>query len=339
MTVYQYPTNSELQEIERDLLPVLTMDDPIFTVMPMVDVDADLVEWDQEDDYVGLQAIRGIGGQPGNVAATGAKRYTARPGVYGEFATIDEQELTSRGRLGAYNVPANITDLIRGRQDQLLHRRINRLRKIGWDVLQGTYSVANNNGVIATDTFSVQTYNASTWGTPSTATPLADFRGAQLLSRGHSVSFGAGAEAFTNRATANNLLANTNAADLGGKRTSGLANVLSMADVNNVLGGEDLPMIRIWDDGYKDDSGNFQLFIPANVVIIVGRRSGGARIADFAQTRNANNPNSAPGPYTFVDDRTQGDNKTVPPLIAVHSGVNGGPRIYFPSAIINMDVS
>lgn len=336
-TTLQYPSVSELQEIEQDLLPVLTQDDPIFEIMPMVDVDADLLEWDQEDDYTGLTSLRGLNGQPGNVRAVGAHRYAAEPGVYGDFMTIDEEELTKRGRLGTYNLPIDITDLVMSRQEQLLHRRINRLRWLGWTLITtGAYNVLSRTGVRHTDTYSLQTYNASTWATANTATPLADFRGAQLLSRGHSVMFGAGAQAFMNRATANNLLANTNAADLGGKRTSGLANILSITEINNVLNGEDLPTIRIWDDGYKDDNGDFQLFIPNNVVTIIGRRMGGAKIMDVAMTQNANNQNSAPGPYAFVKDRR---GETVPPTVDVHDGFNGGLRVYFPSAIVLMDVS
>lgn len=340
MPTYQYLTNSELQVIEQDLLPVLTEDDPIFQIMPMVNVDADRLEWDQEDDYLGLQAVRGLDGQPGNVRAVGANRFAAEPGVYGDFATIDEKEMTSRARLGAYNIPVNIDDLVRQRQEQLLHRRLNRIRYIGWKlVTAGTFSVSNARGVVHTDTYPLQTENASAWGTPGSATPLADFRSAQLKGRGYSVSFGASATAWMNRVTLNKMLANTNAADLYGKRTAGLANVLSVAETNVVLAAEDLPQMKVWDDGYKDDTGTFQLFIPNDVVVIVGKRPGNARIADYAMTRNANNPNAAPGPYMFADNHTEGPGKTVPPSIIVHDGHNGGPRIYFPSALIIMDVS
>lgn len=337
VTTLQYPRAAELQQIEQDLLPVLTMDDPIFEIMPITTVDADILQWDQEDDYTGLTTLRGMDGQPGNVRAVGAGRYEARPGVYGDFATIDEEELTSRARLGVYNVPVNIDDLVRGRQEQLLHRRINRMRYLGWSLITtGTYLVLGRHGIRHTDTYTLQTYNASSWGTPSTATPLADFRGAQQLSGGHGVMFGAGSTAFMNRVTANNLLANTNAADLGGKRTSGLANILSISETNNVLGGEDLPAIRIWDDGYKDDSGVFHRFIANGVVAIVGQRMGGAKIMDMALTRNGNNENSAPGAYAFVKDRR---GETVPPTVEIHDGFNGGLRIFFPSALIIMDVS
>src|SRR5262245_34265121 len=218
MTTYQWPDAFELQLVEQSLMPVLTMDDPLFSIMPIVTVDADRLIWDQEGNYRGLMQLRGLDGQPGNVRAVGANRYEARPGVYGDFATIDEEEMTTRGRLGAFGVPVDISDLVRGRQDQLLHRRINRIRQLGWTLLgTGAYSVVSRNGVTHSDTYTLQTYNASTWATTNTATPIADFRAAQLLSRGYSVSFGAGATAYMNRTTANNMFANTNANDLGGR--------------------------------------------------------------------------------------------------------------------------
>lgn len=339
-TTYLYPTNSELQLIDRELMLTLTMDDPIFDIMPIVDVNAFDLLWDIPANVTGLTNLRGLNGQPGNVAALGGNRYRVAPGVYGEFMTVDEEEMTRRAELGTYNVPVNVDDLVRDRQDQLIQRRIDRIRYIGWQlVANGTFSILNNNGVRHTDTFSLQTYDASTWATVATATPLADFRGAKLLHRGKGVSFGGQAKAYMNQSTFNNLTANTNAGDLYGKRTAGLAIPQGVAAVNQVLLNEDLPQIEIYDEGYLDSSGTFQLFLATGKVVIVGRRPGGQKIADFAMVRNANNPGAAPGPYDFVTDRTKGDAKTVPPTIEVHSGFNGGPRIYYPSAIIDMDVS
>jgi hypothetical protein len=165
-------------------------------------------------------------------------------------------------------------------------------------------------------------------------------RGVQLLSRGKGVSFGAAAKAFMNRTTANNMLANTNASDLGGRLanifSTGAAVVPSIGVTNAILAGEDLPQIVVMDDGYVTDAGSFVNYIANGKVVVVGARPGGAPIADMALTRNANNEGVAPGPYMFIKDRT-GD--TVPPTIEVHSGWNGGPRLYYPSAIVNVDVS
>lgn len=332
-----YPTNAELQAVAQDKLPNLIANRPIFSILPMRSVDTDVVMWDQEDNYVGLQQIRGLNGQPQRVKRVGGKRYLMSPGVYGEFLVVDEVEITRRRGYGTFNGSISIDDLVMRLQDQLLGRRLDRIEKIGWDLLTaGTFSVAGPDGLTyQTDTFSLQTFSAGTaWSTAATSTPLADFRAVQLLSRGHSVNFGAGAKAYMNRVTFNNLIKNTNAADLGGKRTTGLAPVNDINGLNVVLAGEDLPSIVIFDGGYQDDSDTFQPFIANAKVVVVGNRTDGAAIGEYQMTRNANNPNAAPGAYMKVKDEPN----QVPRLIEVHDGHNGGPALYFPSAIVIMSV-
>lgn len=338
MATYIYPENAELQEIAQEKVNLLTAEDPLNTIMPMVNSDSHVLQWEQEDNYVGLQQVRGLNGQPGRVKNVGGSKFTLEPGVYGEFMTIDETELTVRRQWGSFNAPIDLTELVMRKQDQLLARRIDRWRYIGWALIAaGTFSVASPDGAtIHTDTYPLQTHDASTWATANTATPLLDFRNAKLKQRGKGVSFGAQARAFMNQTTFNNMIANTNSADLAGKRTAGLATVLGLADVNAVLLQEDLPRIEIYDEGYLDDSGVFQLFLPTGTVVIVGRRPGGQTIADYAMTRNVNNPGFAPGPYQKVIDKGEED---VPRQIIVHDGHNGGPRIYYPSALVRMDVS
>jgi len=332
-----YPTNSELQAVAQAKIPNLTKNRPIFDILPIRNVDADVVMWDQEDNYVGLQQIRGLNGQPSRVKRVGGKRYLMSPGVYGEFLVVDEVEMTRRRGYGTFSGAISIDDLVMRLQDQLLGRCLDRIEKIGWDLLtSGTFSVAGPDGITyETDTFSLQTFSAGTaWSTAATSTPLADFRAVQLLSRGYSVNFGAAAKAYMNRVTFNNLIKNTNSADLGGKRTTGLAPVNDINGLNVVLAGEDLPQIVIFDGGYQDDSNTFQPFIANAKVIVVGTRTDGAAIGEYQMTRNANNPNASPGAYMKVKD----DPNSVPRLIEVHDGHNGGPALYFPSAIVAMSV-
>lgn len=332
-----YPTNPDLQLIAQDKLPNLVTGRPIFQILPIRNVDADIVMWDQVDNYLGLQQIRGLNGAPQRVKRIGGKRYLMQPGVYGEYAVIDEVEITRRRPFGTFSGAIPIDDLVMQAQDQLLGRRLDRIEKIGWDLLTtGTFSVAGPDGLTyQTDTFSLQTFSAGTaWSTAATSTPLADFRAVQLLSRGHSVDFGARAKAYMNRVTANNMIKNTNAADLGGRRTNGLASVNSLPDINGILLGEGLPQVEIFDGGYLDDSGTFQPFIANAKVVVVGARTDGAAIGEYQMTRNANNPGAAPGAYMKVVDNVD----TVPRLIEVHDGHNGGPAIYFPSAVVVMSV-
>lgn len=338
MAEFTFPTNSELSEIAQDYLPRLMADRPIFQILPINEPDAYLVMWEQEDNYTGLQQIRGLNGAPPKVAKIGVKRFQMQPGVYGEFTPIDEVELTVRRQYGTYNVPIDISDLVMKAQRQLLVRRLDRIEQIGWLLIgTGTFSIPGFGGAIQhTDTYSVQTFTASVaWGTPGTSTPLADLRAVQLLARGHSVRFDASSRVYVNQVTANQILSNTNSADIFGRRVTGLATVNSIPQLNELLSLDGLPNIVIYDQGYINDAGTFVPFIPNNQAIVVGRRADGAPIGNFQMVRNANNPGLAPGAYMKVIDRGEIE---VPRSIEVHDGFSGGPALYFPSAIVKMAV-
>jgi hypothetical protein len=333
MATYTYPSNVVLRQIVQDKLPTLLANDPIFTYFPTRDVDASLVMWDQLDNYTGLQQLRGMNGEPPVVKQIGAKSYQVRPGVYGEFARIDELQLTERRQYGSWDTPISVDDLVMQKQDYLLGRQIDRMRWILWTlVTTGTFSVQLPDAAVGhSDTYTMQTYSAAVpWATIATATPLADLSAIQLLARGHSLNFGAGAVAFMNRVTFNNMRSNTNAADLYGRRTAGLGTANSQDLINGLLQADDLPGIRIWDDGYLNDSGTFVPFIPNAKVVVFGQRPGGAPIGEMQLTRNASNPGLAPGAYTKVVD----DPNEVPRNIEVHAGWNGSPALWFPSAIV-----
>ena len=342
MANFIYPSNYTLSLIEREKVPVLTMDDPAFEIMPIRNVDSHIVSWEQKDNMKGLMQVRGINGQPGRVQNVGGKRFNMAPGVYGEYMDIDEQTLLERRPFGvADGTPITIDDLVMEKQDLLINRRIDRIRQIVWTLLStGTFSVTNANGsVVHTDTYPAQTFTASPsstqWRNPTTGTPLAHFRAVKLLARGKGVSFGARAKAYISQVTANYLFANTNATDIGGKRTTGLANVLGLEETNALLLKEDLPQLVIYDDGYVDDNDTYQPFIADNVAVVVGARQSGSLVGEFIMTRNASDPNMAPGPYQKVIDNVEDDAVR---NLQVYDGFNGGPALYYPSAVVIMNV-
>jgi hypothetical protein len=288
-------------------------------------------------------AVRGIDGAPSRVKAVGQRRYQAEPGYYGEFMTLDELELTMRAQYADPARPINVDDMVMERQDQLLSRRLDRQEKVCWDlVILGVFSSVRNNIVMHSDRYTTQTYaSVVAWSTVATATPIADFRAIQLLSRGRGADFGAAAEAWMNRTTFNNLLSNTNAADLGGRRGEFGASLTSADGVNRVLAAEGLPQIVIYDEGYyaNDDGTGFTLWIPDGKVVIRGARPAGQTIGEFRMTRNVNNPNFAPGVYQEVIDRgAPGPGKVIPRTIEVHDGFNGGPVLFYPGSIVVMSV-
>lgn len=338
MTTFIFPTAAELRAVEADKLTRLMADRPIFDLMPMSDLDAATLVWEQRDNVQGLQQPRGIGGPPPRVNNLGMKQWGVTPGYYGEFVRLDEIQLTLRRQYGSFNTPINIDSLVMEAQDQLLNRRLDRIEYIGWTLLTtGTFSALGPVGqVMHTDTYTFLTFTAGvSWATPATSTPLANLRAVQLLSRGHSVSFGRKAVLYINRVTSNALLANTNSADLYGRRTAGLGTFENLAQINDLLLGEDLPEIRIYDEGYLDNSSVFQPFIANNVGVLVGRRSSGVAIGAYQMTRNANNTDLAPGAYMKVID-SLGTGNPIPRTIDVHDGHNGGPAVFYSNAIVRL---
>ena len=342
-TTTSYPTSGEFRELERNLVAEMSMADPIFRHFPIRDRNTWMVTWRQKDDFTGTQQPRGINGEPPRVVPLGENFFTSQPGVYGEYMPIDERSLTMRADLpmGGVGLPMPTRDMIAEVQEQLLHRRMTRIKNTCWELIVQGYFVVRDikNAVIHTDAYTQLQYTASVgWATPATSTPLADFRAAALLGRGSSVNFGGGSVAYANQVTVNRMMTNTNAADLGGKRVGGGNTVTSLNGWNTILQGEGLPTVQVYDEGYFTEAGVFTFRFPDNVVILVGTRPGnGQKVGEYSMVINANNPNRAPGPYTIVADSADGPHP-VPREIHVHDGHNGGPALEYPGQILRMNV-
>jgi hypothetical protein len=337
-----YPTAGEFMEIERDLIAGMEEGDPSATHFPDETHVGWYLEWTQEDNLNGKQQWRGINGEPPRVKPLGRNRYHAEPGVFGEAIPIDEKSMTTRSDLpvgpGGRLMPTD--DMIAEAQRQLLQRRVTHKRWARWEMMvKGYYQVTAANGaVVQTDAYNQQVQAALVaWGTSATAKPLADFRAAQLRGRGTSANFGAGANAYLNKVTANKMLANTNQDDLAGKRMGNLATPLNLDDMNTILQGEGLPRVQVYDDGWiPEDTRVWQPWIPDDTVIVVGTRPSRVQPGCYMMTSNANNPGRAPGPYTIVDDNRERGG--VPPEILVHDGHNGGVVVRFPGMLLRLNV-
>lgn len=342
MATYTYPLAEELRLIESSKIEALEADDPFVPFMPTTTSEDWLLRWIVEGYAGGLQQLRGLNGDPTYVQRVGASDYLAKPGVYGEFMTVDEEEMTTRA---ARFYPAgaggriDITDLVLKLQDQLLDRRVRLIRYIRATLFAtGTFAIADKKGAGGyrhTDTYSTQTYDATTWATLATATPIADFRAAALLSLGLNADFGSGATAIMNRVTFNNMIGNTNAADLGGQKTMSFSPLVSAEQFNAVMLSADLPRIKVWDDGYYNSAGTFVRYLPTGKVVLISRPTPQGPVGEYRMCYQA--VTNAPGPYTFINDRR--DEQRVPPIIEVHDGHSGGPVMFRPWQVVILDVS
>lgn len=356
MATFNYPTNFELQTIEPNLTARAEAGRLGLQIMPIRSVNAAEIRWNQQDNYYGLQHLRGLDGAPTRVQRVGNKTYAYEPGVFGEFVDITETELTRRAGYSPSGTAIDVSDLVIEADNQLINRELDRIESTIWTLLTtGTFSIKldgpNGTQVGFTDTFSIQTYTASVpWATGATATPIVNFQAVQQLgmAAGYSVDLGAGATAYMNSVTSNRMLNNANASDLSGRRVNGGNTSNSVSDFNRYLLAQNLPQIQVYDAGYQKTgtfataptAGAFTKFIPDGTVVVVGKRVSGAKVGEYVKTRNANNPGLAPGSYSYTIDRANAVNgeKRTPANIERHRGHSGGCTLYLPSSIVVMSV-
>lgn len=337
---YVYPQATELKEIEQDLVPEMEADDPLFfkELFPVETANTDRLEWEQWDNFYGLQQARGLDGMPASVARIGSNRYSTEPGYYGEFFRIDEKELTTRAKFASYTGQVDVTDLVQMGQRFLLQRRIDRQRWLGFELLQtGKYLVeAPGKGYEHRDIVSLETLTMSpALDQLSTAAPFAFILGWAKKGRGTSSKFGPEATCYVNWTTAQNLLGNTNANDLGGRyRLPNGATVNTIDELNSILVARGCPRIAVYDKGWSSGANTvstFSPFIKDGYGILIGKRTTNTPLGRYRITLNAHN-GMQPGPYTIVTN-TYGQVRPQDAVLQVDDGHNGGPVIEFPSAV------
>jgi hypothetical protein len=349
---FVYPTAVENRSIQQDFMSKNRAGRLGLDVMPEVTKNAPKVRWTQKDDYVGLQTLRGLDGAPTRVTRLGMKTFEYEPGVFGEFGDVTETELLTRaGTLDVPSTPIDVSDLVGEWDDYLIIRELDRMESSVWTllgtgVLQIILDGTDGTQIGYNDAYTPQTFTASPlWTNASTSTPIKDFQAVQQLgfAGGHSTDFGAAATAYMTQYTANLILNNQNTNDFGGRRAQYGATINSLKDVANYWQGQNLPKIVTYDSGYKikPPSGTpyYTKFLQDGKVIVVGARPGNEAVGNYIITRNANNGYRA-GSYRYVIDRANGVNgeKRTPANIEIHRGHNGGPAIYYPSAVLVMTV-
>jgi hypothetical protein len=322
-------------------------------IFPMKPRNAPKVRWAQRDNFFGMQQLRGLDGAPVHVNRVGMRTYEYEPGVFGEYTDITETELTIRaGSIDINAAPIGVGDLVTESTEFLVGRELDRMENSAWSILTtGVISILlddvdRGTQVGYSDSFSIQTFTAAnSWANFANSTPIKDMQAVQQLSVGRALDFGASSNIWVNQVTANNLLNNANANDFGGRRTQYGATLNSLTDFNNYFGSQNLPKISVYDQGFyprKPTVGSiagFRKFIPNNIGVLVGKRTTGETIGEYQLTRNAS-AGFRPGSYQYMIDRANGvlGEKRTPANIEIHRGHNGGPAIYFPSAIVLMNI-
>ncbi len=338
MAAYDFPQPSEMQRIADQKAPLIRARSVIWDFFEEESKDIDVLRWFQKDLYTGMQSWRGIGGKPAPVSLVGDQEYLAQPGSYGDFMPMDERFLMTYSRPESPDGPrVNLTEIVMELQDELLRREYLLKEFCLWKLLvEGTFTITKDNATVYSGSYTQQSFSAGTaWATVATATPMKDLLGLPILGRGKQVNFGRGARLLMNQKTANYLILNTNAADIGGKLLGNGNTFNTLNDVNNVLQLNGCPTVEICEEGFFDaaNSNTWTPWIPDNKFVLIGTRQDARYLGSYRMTKNVNSP-SGRGSYSKV----MIEQDEVPIRAEVHQGHNGGPVLLYPGSIIKGNV-
>lgn len=312
-----------------------------FEILPFRNTESAQIIFQQPDIFRGLQQWRGLD-QPTTAVDDRYDIYgrmcVLEPGYWGEHDFIDEAFMTRAAQPNSCMDTLDLTGLMVTLQQRLLERRYNRVEFSIWQALVfGRYEALNQQGqIVAQATYNIQQVAVPIpWTTILTSAPLDNFRTVQLLSRGTSTDFGSCATAYMNRVTANQLFRNQNPNDVGKAGLTACCTFMGLDIVNQQFAAQGLPQINIYDQGYIDDAGNFQPYIPDGKVVIVGCRPGGVPPGHYWLTRNMVNCGVNSGFWMKVHDNCE---YAVPRKIMLYDGHNGGPGIEYVRQIVTLTV-
>ncbi len=350
MLTYTFPTNVALDIVTQEYV-IDTSKHVGDSILPYTDFNSYEVRWDERDAERGMTAPHALGTDPTIDKRPGSKTrsYTGIP--FKQSDVLDERDLLlprTLGTLGSVrNINAEVARIMKARIDKT-QLRVEWLR---WQTLQGGFAI-DENGVVVTETFPIQTYDATNWSDHANSTPLKDVQTAALKFEATGAS-PQGAVIYINQRTLNDVLENKNEADLWGFRNLNfLALTFSLDEVNKIFTARGLPTFALYNEGYIDDDGDFQTFIANAKAIIVGKRPAGQVPGNFARTISPHRiVNGMPAPGFFeIIEVNGGPNpgsasvdlallaNSSNPNIKMTGGVYGGTLLWYPRSIIRMDV-
>ena len=342
------PTTFELQaavavrEVNQLKVPLLLDKRRGLNLVPTVLSDETTLTYERRRVFAGILAPRGEGGPAGRHQLPAIDSYTCNPGYYAGTTVLKEKDLVGRRAVGSWTEFDENGALTDRASEMLLQFEYDRMEKNIWDTLTlGAYEVVGDDGrTYYRDAYNITTatYGANgawSYANAATATPLLDLRNIIAgLELGVSVDFTNG-KMYMSRITFNNIIANSNSADLGKTRMQYGQTLNSVSSLNDILLENGLPAIELYDESWYP-AGSIQQsqatrFITPGKIVVVGKRMDGETIGEYRLTRSANNAGK-PGQFTLVKDRRD----EVPAEIEITQGHNGGPVIFYPEAVCSI---
>ena len=349
--VFRFPTNVEMDAITQEYRP-----DPARfigqTILPPVAKNTQRVEWFERHNVKGKTSVHTMDTDARTVGRRGETLKSYEPIPHKEAEIVKESEILKSRDLATLGGVISMDELVMDAFRTAMLKDSVAMEVECWSALQGQLSI-NENGVVIEETFPIQEYTPQTeWDDLANATPLKDLNAVKLMFRATGAS-AQGSKLYLNEGTFHKILENQNANDLRGFNVDNFRSAAFDIDqFNKLLAARGLPMFQIYDEGWINEGGNFQLFIPNGKAILVGKRQAGESVGDYAMTPTLHrsvNGVAAPGRFAFVTvngqqsqlgqtgvSMAQLGGHSNPRFEVVH-GVYGGPRLIYPRSVIKIN--
>lgn len=334
-----FPTTQEVSHIVRNRVV-----DPNQFIgsrfCPVRDHFAKDIEFDVLEAATGMTRAHVVGADPKVVKLPGQSRKRMGTGYWKETYRINEDELLFARQAGTYNQRAG-RDLVLQRAKEMDDRLETRIEWLRWQPLVSGALTVDEDGVKYTVDYNVPAGNLpalegnARWSDSTNADPLSDIMTWMQLFRGTGAR---GVEAYFNLKVAGYLAKSAKFQTL--LKNTAYAKLLSPNNVSEALKllFPQLTFI-LYDEGYVDDSGNFQPFVPDDRFIIRGQGQAGELMMDFASTISLHNgtlEKPQPGKFAVIEDKSS-QNKN--PYVDITVGIYGLPRLFHPNWVVSAKVA
>ena len=349
---YRFPTNVALDMVTQEYV-AQTEKMRGEELMPFEESMTQKVQWDELDSERGMTAPHVMGTDPKIDERPGSKLREFTPIPFKESDLIKENELLNARQFGTLggvvDLNAMCGRIAKARVDK------NRLRAewTRWQAMRGQLTISEN-GVSVSESFPIQQFTPTIpWSDRAGSFILRDSNAMKRMFRGTGASI-KGAVAIGTNETISAIVENYNPADLGNFHGSNYSEATySTEDVNKLLSKRGLFALEELDEneGFIDESGNFQTWLAPGELIIIGTRPKGQKIGGWKMTPTLHRTvNGMPAPGMFeiikVNDQPSNGSQMVNmiqlgqdenPKIKITGGIYGGPVIYYPRSIIKVN--
>lgn len=341
---FTYPNNYELVELQARYMEQ-SLDSYLgLSLFPDRTTDKAEIVMHRPDFIGGVQGWRGLGK---NMPTTDigynpfGEYCTVQPGYWGESTKLDEVMLTKAGDPSACGAAIDITEMTGDIARGMLQRRYARKELSVWQALiYGGYTAMSiSNQIVGSFRYPINRSSvAIPWSNKEYSTPLKDLRCLLLKGRGSIANFGSCTRFYMNQVTANALMSNQNAMDIGKTAVSACCDYVGMDTINGQLAAQGLGQVAVYDNTYYDNKKQLQLYIPDGKVVAIGCLPNGENIGRYFLTRNLLNcgtGQAVSSPVMMIKDNCgTGDSRE----IKIMDGHNGGVGLQYPEAVCTIDV-